>query len=305
MFEPPRICLSPKGIRDFLKDAIVAGGGTLAEPNQAEALIWTDPSDPNGLRHMLDNHPSLRWVQLPWAGIEPFLEVLDHDRVWTAGKGVYAEPVAEHALGLALAGFRNIAGYARAKSWSPPVGTSLYGANVTILGAGGITTSLLRLLEPFDCRVTVVRRKDQPIDSVERTATLAELSSIFPTTDLLVIALSLTPETTHIIDKSRLSMLPNHAWIVNVARGKHVVTDDLVDALRDGVIAGAALDVTDPEPLPSTHPLWNMPQCIITPHIGNTPEMAVPVLSERVSENVRRFGAGAQLIGIVDVSAGY
>ncbi len=305
MLEPPRICLWPKGIRDFLKDAIVAGKGTLVEPDQAEALIWTDSSDPNELRQMLDDHPSLRWVQLPWAGIEPFLEVLDHDRIWTAGKGVYAEPVAEHALGLALAGFRNIAGYARAKSWSAPVGTSLHGANVTILGAGGIMTSLLRLLEPFDCRVTVVRRKNQPVDGVELTATLSELASIFPTTDLLVIALSLTAETTHIIDKSRLAMLPNHAWIVNVARGKHVVTDDLVDALRDGVIAGAALDVTDPEPLPSAHPLWKMPQCIITPHIGNTPEMAVPMLSRRVSENVRRFGAGEQLIGIVDVSAGY
>ena len=99
--------------------------------------------------------------------------------------------------------------------------------------------------------------------------------------------------------------MEDHAWIVNVARGRHIVTDDLVDALRDGVIGGAALDVTDPEPLPSGHPLWTLPNCIITPHVGNTPEMAKPLLARRVTENVRRFARGDELIGLVDVDAGY
>jgi phosphoglycerate dehydrogenase-like enzyme len=100
-------------------------------------------------------------------------------------------------------------------------------------------------------------------------------------------------------------LMEDHAWIVNVARGRHIVTDDLVEALRTGMIGGAALDVTDPEPLPIDHPLWTLPNCIITPHVGNTPEMAKPLLAARVTENVRRFGRGDDLIGLVDVDAGY
>lgn len=100
-------------------------------------------------------------------------------------------------------------------------------------------------------------------------------------------------------------MLPRHAWLVNVARGRHVVTEDLVRVLQDGAIGGAGLDVVDPEPLPDGHPLWSLPNCFITPHVGNTPDMAVPLLSARVRDNVRRYLAGEPLLGPVDVDAGY
>ena len=120
-----------------------------------------------------------------------------------------------------------------------------------------------------------------------------------------MLALALTPETEGLFDARRLALLPSHAWIVNVARGGHIVTDDLVAALRAGTIGGAGLDVTDPEPLPDGHPLWALPNCIITPHVGNTPEMAVPLLAARVEENVRRYLAGEDLLGTVDSSAGY
>ena len=99
--------------------------------------------------------------------------------------------------------------------------------------------------------------------------------------------------------------MESHAWIVNVARGGHIVTDDLVWALQNDVIGGAALDVTDPEPLPPDHPLWSMPNCIITPHVGNTPEMAVPLLSERITTNVQRFAAGETLVGALSAELGY
>jgi phosphoglycerate dehydrogenase-like enzyme len=92
---------------------------------------------------------------------------------------------------------------------------------------------------------------------------------------------------------------------VNVARGKQVVTDDLVWALSNGVIGGAALDVTDPEPLPADHPLWSLPNCLVTPHVGNTPDMAVPLLSERITNNVRRWIDGQELVGPVDPQLGY
>jgi phosphoglycerate dehydrogenase-like enzyme len=95
------------------------------------------------------------------------------------------------------------------------------------------------------------------------------------------------------------------AWLVNVARGPHVDTDALVTALRDGAIGGAALDVTDPEPLPDGHPLWELERCIITPHTADTPEMIEPLLARRIRDNVERFAAGQPLIGVVDPAAGY
>jgi phosphoglycerate dehydrogenase-like enzyme len=305
MAVPPRVAVEPEGTRAFLSEAVRAGGGEVVEPAQAEGLVWTQPHNPSDLAQLLSRHPSIRWVQLPWAGIEPMVTVIDRHRLWTAAQGVYAEEVAEHALALSLAGLRHLAAFARATEWGSPAGQNLLGARVTILGAGGIATALLRLLEPFRCHVTVLRRKPDPLPGAERTATLAELPSVTADTDLLILALALTPETTGIIDRSRLAELPRTAWIVNVARGGHVVTDDLVDALREGRIGGAALDVTDPEPLPPDHPLWALPNCLITPHTANTPQMAAPVLARRITENVRRFGRGDELLGVVDIDGGY
>ena len=95
------------------------------------------------------------------------------------------------------------------------------------------------------------------------------------------------------------------AWLVNVARGRHVDTPALVKALREDRIGGAALDVTDPEPLPDGHPLWTMPNCLVTPHSADTPEMCRPLLAERIRQNVERFASGRPLVGTVDLVAGY
>jgi phosphoglycerate dehydrogenase-like enzyme len=245
-------------------------------------------------------------VQLPWAGIEPFVEVLDDDHIWTCGKGVYAEPVAEHALMLMLAGLRGGVRYARATSWTGPWGRNLLGARVTVLGGGAITSSLLRLLVPFGATVTVVRRHPMPIDGAASVVGIDNgLGEALAGADVLVLALALTPDTVGIVGAAELDQLPDHAWVVNVARGKHIVTDDLVAALRAGTIGGAALDVTEPEPLPPDHPLWALPNCIITPHTANTPEMALPLLAARIRENVRRYSAGEPLLGPVDPHLGY
>lgn len=305
MLGTPRIALEPTELRPFLADAITAGGGVVVELAEADALIWADPNDPDRLESLLKTHPDIRWVQLPWAGIEPMVGVIDNARIWTCAKGVYGDQVAEHALGLALAGMRHIGAYARASEWSEQAGRSLVGGRVTILGAGGLARSLMRLLDPFDCRISVLRRHDEPFPGAEFTGTLDDLSQVLPKTDLLFLTLALTPQTVGVVDSQRLAELPDHAWIVNVARGRHIVTDDLVAALRGGVIGGAALDVTDPEPLPAGHPLWDLPNCIITPHTANTAEMAAPLLSRRITQNVRRFAEGGELLGIVDIDAGY
>jgi phosphoglycerate dehydrogenase-like enzyme len=246
-------------------------------------------------------------VQLPWAGIEPYVETIRRhpDRRWTCGKGVYAEPVAEHALALLLAGLRHLVGYARADSWTPQRGTNLLGARVVILGGGGITGSLLRLLGPFGCHVTVVRRRAGAMAGASEVVGMDELDRVLAGADAVIVALALTPATTGVVDRHRLELLAPHAWVVNVARGAHVVTDDLVAVLAEERIGGAALDVTDPEPLPPDHPLWREPRCLITPHTANTQAMAVPLLSQRVAENVRRWLAGEDLLGPVDAAAGY
>jgi phosphoglycerate dehydrogenase-like enzyme len=303
----PRIAVLPRGRRSFVVDAVEAGGGEVVDASSAEALVWTDHADAAGLARVLDANPHLQWVQLPWAGIEPHVEVIraHADRVWTCGKGVYAAPVAEHALALALAGLRGLDRYARERTWSAGRGRNLVGARVVIVGGGGIAEVLLRLLEPYGCDVTVVRRNPVAMAGARRVVRSEQLDDALTGADLVVLALPLVPETVGLIDRRRLDLMAEGACLVNIARGGHVVTDDLVAALRDGRLGSAGLDVTDPEPLPDGHPLWELPNVIVTPHTANTEEMAIPLLAARVTDNVRRWAAGAPLIGRVDPAAGY
>ena len=274
---------------------------TLAE---AEGLIWAEPADPELLGKLLPTGEQLRWVQLPYAGIEPYLPYLDDRRLWVCGKGVYAKPVAELALGLLLAGMRGLAHYIPACSWLGPRGRNLRQARVVILGGGGIAEELLRLLAPFECSVSMLRRRGDPVEGAAVFAADG-LTNALSEADAVVVALALTPETRGIIGAEELAVMPPHCWLVNVARGEHVVTEELTVALLGKSIAGAALDVTDPEPLPDGHPLWDIPNCIITPHVGNTPEMGLALLARRTAENVRRWAAGEPLLGQVDVKLGY
>ncbi len=303
--EAPRIALAPKGAPGWMAEAVTDGGGQIVPLADAEAIVWADPRHPDLLAEALDAAPDVCWVQLPFAGIENFVHLVDHDRTWTCGKGVYAEPVAEMALALALAGLRGFGTYARAHDWMAPHGRNLLRARVTILGGGGITEALVRLLQPWDCHITVVRRTANHLEGVDDVLEADRYADALPGADLVVLALALTAETEGIIAADELSLMEDHAWLINVARGRHVVTDDLVEALGEGVIGGAGLDVTDPEPLPADHPLWSMPNCLITPHVGNTPAMAKPLLAERITANIRRYAEGDELIGLVDADAGY
>lgn len=305
------VAVAPEGERPWIADAIGEGGGELiASPDvsAADALVWADPYNVSELEVLLrgDGH-AVKWVQLPYAGVEPFSDVIKQhaDLTWTCAKGVYAEPVAEHALMLLLAGLRGLGEYGRASKWSSPRGTNLLGSKVVIVGGGGITESLLRLLGPFGADVTVVRRHPVAMSGANRVLEVSALDDALDGAVGVVLALALTPETIGIIARPQLARMSERGWIVNVARGGHIVTDDLVAALAAGELGGAALDVTDPEPLPEGHPLWSMPNCIITPHVGNTPEMAVPLLAARITENVRRWIAGEPLIGLVDPALGY
>ncbi len=303
----PRVALGPRHAR-FATDAIAEGGGLLVDvTEEPDALVWLDPAEVEGLARQVSATPTLRWVQLPFAGVEKVLAfgLLDHDHLWTCAKGSYAEPVAEHALALSLAGLRQLRTRISARSWGEAAGTSLYDQKVTILGGGGITTKLLEQLAPFRVEATVVRRKADPVPGAARTVPVGALGEVLPGALVVYLALALTPETTGIIGPRQLELMEETAWLVNVARGAHVDTDALVAALASGSIAGAALDVTDPEPLPDGHPLWELPNCIVTPHTADTIEMIRPLLAERIRTNVVRFAAGQELAGLVDPAAGY
>jgi phosphoglycerate dehydrogenase-like enzyme len=300
-----RCALLPAGHRQELATAVTEGGGQVVDIDQANTLIWTSTGDAEELRSVLDEHPDVEWVQLPFAGVEPFVDVLDDQHVWTCGKGVYAEPVAEHALALTLGGLRGVGRYARRDTWSEPYGKNLLGAHVCILGGGAITRSLVRLLLPFGSYLTVVRNRPEPIPGVAEVSGLDDLHRAVADADVVILALALTPETEGIIDETVLAAMPDDAWLVNVARGKHVDTDALVAALSEGRLGGAALDVTEPEPLPDGHPLWGLDNVIISPHVGNTPEMGIKLLWARVRENVERRSQDQDLLGLVDVDLGY
>ena len=294
------------GNATFAVEAVESGGGSAVSLSERpEALVWLDSHDVTGLSNALAAAPSVRWVQLPSAGVESLAEVIDETRTWTCAKGAYGRPVAEHALALALAGLRKLPTRFAARTWGLQAGTSLFGQRVTILGGGGIARSLLELLAPFEVEATVVNRSGSPVPGAAHTVSVSALDAALSDALVVVLALSLTAETRGIIGAQQLRLMDETTWLVNVARGGHLHTDALVEALRQRSIAGAALDVTDPEPLPEGHALWDLDNCIITPHTADTIEMVLPLLAERIRTNVARFASGETLVGLVDPDAGY
>ena len=303
----PRIAVGP-GPAPWADEAIRRGGGQVVTLDQdPEGLVWTDGGAMDALRSALATRPAITWIQLPQAGVERAFQagVVDPRRRWTSAKGAYAEPVAEHALALILAGLRLLKVRARARTWGQPAGESLFGQPVTVVGAGGIATVLMRLLEPFGTPVTVVRRQPEPVPGAARTVTTERLADALPGARAVVITVALTPRTRGLIGQAELAAMAPDAWLVNVARGGVIDTGALTSALEKGQIGGAALDVTDPEPLPAGHPLWDLDNCLITPHTADTEEMTQPLLAGRIAENVGRLAAGTELIGLLDPSQGY
>jgi len=300
-----RVAVGPSQAPNWLRDAVRAGACEVVDYADAQGLVWGDPRGADALGEILRTHTQFDWVQLPFAGIENFVAHLDDRRVWTSGKGVYAEPVAELCMAFLLGGLRHVIGYSRVNEWTVDHGRYLLGGNIVIVGGGGIAESLVRMLQGFNAHITVVRRSVTPMTGVQRVVAQAQLHEVLPLADAVVLACALTPETMGLISARELSLMKHDAWLVNVGRGRLIVTNDLVAALRDRRIGGATLDVTEPEPLPKEHPLWRLDNCLITPHVGNTRAMAVPLLSERITNNCRLFAAGLPLVGVVNVTLGY
>ena len=291
--------------------AVEAAGGTVASLGAETAgLIWVHPSDPDGLATVLADHPGIGWVQLPWAGVDAFAPVLSAHAgsalpIWTSAKGAYSEPVAEHALALALACIRELPEKARQTSWSPRSGESIFGRRVLILGAGGIAQEIIRLFQPFEPSITIVRRSPGAVAGADRVVTAGQLDEVLPEAEIVILAAAATDETARLIDARRIGLMDQNAILVNIARGSLVDGEALAAALERGHLRGAGIDVTDPEPLPDGHPLWSAPRAIITCHSADTEEMVAPLLASRVESNVRALLGDGAFIGVVDPEAGY
>lgn len=292
-------------------DAVVAGGGTVAPlSSETRGLIWLS-IDPDELLAILAAHPRIGWVQLPLAGVErlaPAFAVHAGNElpVWTSAKGAFAEPVAEHAVALALGVLRGLPEKSRVASWADPrTGISLYGRTVLIVGAGGIAVEIMRLLAPFEVSITIVRRTADPLPGAARTVAAADLMTVLPDADVVILAAAATEETRHLIGAEQLAAMKPTAALINIARGGLIDQDALVASLASGHLAGAGLDVTTPEPLPDGHPLWSAPRCVITSHSADTDEMVEPLLAERIRANVVALHGDGAFVGVVDPVAGY
>ena len=300
------VAIEPKSFPEYER-AVELGGAKLSPMGpEVRGLIWTDYSSPEALGELIDRNPQLEWVQLPFAGVDAFAAQLDKNVLFTSAKGAYREPVAEHALMLALALGRKLPVRIKASSWGKREAFSFYDSKVLLIGAGGISEELRKLLSPFRAEITVVRNNAElPFAGVKKVAGLEKLDSLIPEADLVIVTCALTDQTRGLINYQRLSLFKPTAYLVNVARGPIVVSDDLIRALDEGLLAGAGLDVTEPEPLPEGHAFFGRDDLILTPHTADTKEIVTRLFATRIEQNVKAFLGKGPWVGEVSPSLGY
>ena len=268
-------------------------------------------------KELISSAKSAKWVCLCQAGVEAFAGkdlYRNPDCILTGSSGAYGTTIAEHLVMVVLMLFRRQPEYTemmRKGGWGLLPGDirSLYGARVTILGAGDIGTEFARRIKAFHpAKIVGVRRSGKPGDPVyDGMRTIDELDNILPETDLLVMALPGTGDTSGILSRERIALLPKTAFLVNVGRGSAIDQDALMGALNGGQLSGAALDVMVPEPLPADHPLRRTKNLLLTPHVaGNlTLEVTRRRSVELFCENLENYAAGKPMRNVFDRERGY
>lgn len=260
----------------------------------------------------------LVWVQAHSAGVDRYIEIpelVDNQRiVFTNLRGVHGPAIADHAFAMLLALTRDmpilLAARAEGRWLREGSGVlepiALEGRTLLVVGLGGIGTEIARRGHGFGMRVIATRRSDTPAPSyVEYCGRADELLALLPQADVVAIAVPLTVETEHLFDARAFAAMKPGSYLINIARGKVVDTGELVEALSSKKLAGACLDVTDPEPLPQEHPLWKLANVVITPHMAATAALTDERARVLFLENLRRFDAGEPLYNVVDKQAGY
>lgn len=290
----------------------LVGGAPLApQVKDAQAVIGVCSAE------LLAAAPGLHWIQILSVGAERCVAVpglAASGVVLTNMQRTSAVPIAEHAIAMMMALGRGLPHYGRAQQagqWRGDVADEpnmreVTGRTLLVVGLGGIGTEVARRAHGLGMQVIAIRnsRREGP-DFVAEVGLPEELHAFAARADVVISAVPLTPETTDLFDAAFFQAMKPDGWFINVGRGRSVVTEALVAALDSGRLAGAGLDVTEPEPLPDGHPLWSRPNVIITPHVAASSDVQGERYWILVAENLRRYAAGEPLLNVVDIARGY
>ena len=284
------------------------------QPVTQEDVDWAQVILGNVPAAMLHGSPALEWLQTNSAGVEAYIQpgVLAGDTLLTNASGAYGLAIVEHMLGMLLELFKKLELYRDAQksgAWqSQGAVKAVYGSTVLVLGMGDIGGEFAARCKALGAKVIGVRRSPRPCpEYADEVHLLEDLDSLLPQADVVAITLPGTDATRGLMSRERLAKMKEGAVLLNVGRGFIVDTEALCDALERGHLSGAGVDVTDPEPLPPTHRLWNIPTAVVTPHISGfyhlreTHERIVGIFLE----NLRHFQAGEPLRNLVDFATGY
>ncbi|MDG4752596.1 2-hydroxyacid dehydrogenase [Micromonospora sp. WMMD718] len=240
--------------------------------------------------------PRLKVVQTVTAGYDHVLPFLRPGLILANGRGVHDAATAELAVALTLAARRGLPDFVRAGGegrWASGWSTGLADARVLIVGYGSIGAAIERRLAGFEVEISRVARSARP-----GVQPVSEIADMLPQADVVILSAPLTPETEGLVNKDFLATMADGALLVNVSRGRVVDTEALLAELNTGRLH-AALDVTEPEPLPAGHPLWSAPNVLISPHVGGLTAALAPRARRLLVDQVRRYAAGEPLTNIV------
>ena len=265
--------------------------------------------DPKALR----TAESLKWMQITWAGADRYTKDFPEHVVLTNASGAFGRIISEYTMGMILAQYKRLPEYyvnQRKQIWADRgPERSLLGKRVLILGTGNVGSSIAQKLHAFDTYNIGINRRGSYPQHFDECHRLEELDAFLPQADIVIGALPRTPGTMGLFDRNRLKLIRKDALLVNVGRGTMIVTRDLEALLEEGHFSGVVLDVTDPEPLPESSPLWTCDRVLLTPHISGIgfghDGATEAAIWDICFENLRRFAAGLPLRHVVDVTAGY
>ncbi len=264
-------------------------------------------------RDMFKRAERLKWVQTWGAGVDGMMyaEFVHSEVILTSAKGTVGVHLSEHAMALLLGLTRGIARAIRTEDWNErmPIrhaSWELIDKTMGIVGLGGTGCDVAIRAHAFGMRIIAVDPEDVEVpDCVEACWKMGRFYDLLSASDIVVVCCPLTEETRGLFDRMAFEKMQNHALLVNVTRGKIMDEASLVEALETGQIAGAGLDVTPQEPLPADHPLWHMPNVIITPHTaGGSPNRQDRIVN-LFCENLRRFLNGEDMLSVIDKNKGY